>query len=407
MPNSKKKPCLLAVGDAVATTGFSRVTRNILEPISLRFEIHQIAVNYYGDPHDLPWKLYPASLAGDPLGATRLRPLTEKCKPDLIFLVGNLPRIVSYVNALGDLATRIPIVAYCPVEAAPIPPARFAELCGVNILVFYTQFAKKEFGIAIERSGHEASKEDVSDIRVIPHGIDSEMFFPLEIENPDRDAVKQRAKDKLFRGDEEHANSFVVLNSNRNERRKRIDMTIKGFADFARDKDRFVKLHLHMGNEDVGWKIVDMCHRFGIYDRLIMTNHSKGLPSVDTEELNLIYNAADVGINTSSSEGWGLVSFEQAATRTAQIVPRHASCEELWSDTAQMMEPGLVIVDPQSMTDQHIVSPGTVAAALETLYSDQEQRQTVADRCYERATHPDFQWSKISGQWESIFNELL
>jgi len=407
MPNSKKNPCLLVVGDAVATTGFSRVTRNILEPLAPSFEIHQIAVNYYGDPHDLPWKLYPASLAGEPLGAKRLLPLTEKHKPDLIFLVGNLPRIVNYVEALGDLASKIPIVAYCPVEAAPIPPQRFAEIRGVNVLVFYTQFAKKEFEIAIERSGHEATEKDVSDIRVIPHGVDSEMFYPLEVEDPDRNAVKQRAKSKLFRGDEEHANSFVVLNSNRNERRKRIDTTIMGFAEFARDKDRFVKLHLHMGNEDVGWKIVDMCRRFGIYDRLIMTNHAAGLPSVDTEELNLIYNAADVGINTSSSEGWGLVSFEQAATRTAQLVPRHASCEELWSGSAHMMEPNLVIIDPGSMTDQHIVSSETVASALETLYADKEQRQTIADRCYERATQPELQWGFISSQWESIFREFL
>jgi len=50
---------------------------------------------------------------------------------------------------------------------------------------------------------------------------------------------------------------------------------------------------------------------------------------LDDRELNLLYNACDVGLNTASSEGWGMVSFEHAATGAAQIVPRSWVCGEV------------------------------------------------------------------------------
>ena len=87
-----------------------------------------------------------------------------------------------------------------------------------------------------------------------------------------------------------------------------------------------------MGVEDCGWNIVLLAKRHGIEDRLILTAHMPFLPVVSNRVLNCIYNACDVGINTSIGEGWGLVSFEHAATGAGQIVPRHSACEELWRD---------------------------------------------------------------------------
>ena len=48
------------------------------------------------------------------------------------------------------------------------------------------------------------------------------------------------------------------------------------------------------------------------------------------DDLNRLYGACDVGVNTSCGEGWGLVSFEHALTGAAQVVPRNSVCEELW-----------------------------------------------------------------------------
>ena len=401
----KKRSTLLVISDAVAATGFSRVVRGILDPLIERYEIHQLALSYFGDPHDWPWKLYPANIGGDPFGVPRVAGLFDKVKPDLVFMVSNFSRIVAYMNALGERAQAVPIVVYSAVESAPIQPEFIPSLREVDRIVFYTEFARRTFEQAVEAQDEEARRDGFA-LSVIPHGVDTGMFHPMEPGESDRAAVRRRAKKTLFREDQEHMDSFVVLNANRNQRRKRIDVTIRGFAEFARDKDRYVKLHLHMGSPDVGWDVVALARRFGIYDRLILTNEARHLPGVPTEEMNLIYNAADVGLNTASSEGWGLVSFEHAATRAAQVIPRHASLAENWSTCAEMVDPVITLVDPEIRCDQHIVSPEGVAASLERLYDD-AHRDSVAEKCYRHATQDDLQWERISGRWARLLGELI
>jgi len=107
----------------------------------------------------------------------------------------------------------------------------------------------------------------------------------------------------------------MVLNANRNQPRKRFDLTIQGFALFARGKpDKSVFLYCHCGLVDIGFNILELCVRYGIDDRLITSNSSKPLQSVPQDQLNLIYNACDVGLNTSIGEGWSLTNHEHAAT---------------------------------------------------------------------------------------------
>ena len=73
----------------------------------------------------------------------------------------------------------------------------------------------------------------------------------------------------------------------------------------------------------MGWNLVTLAKRYDIEGRLIISNMSKEVPADSVERLNLIYNACEVGINTSTGEGWGLVSFEHAQ------LARHKSCRAI------------------------------------------------------------------------------
>ena len=97
--------------------------------------------------------------------------------------------------------------------------------------------------------------------------------------------------------------------------------------------------------------------RHGIEDRLILTAVEPYLPAVGDEVLNWIFNACDVGINTSVGEGWGLVNLEHAATGAAQVVPRHSACEELWTGSALLLEPCMSLTSERILTEGKIVSP--------------------------------------------------
>lgn len=56
VPQAKRR--MLWVGDAVAHTGFATVTDNIVRRLLKYWDIHVLGINYHGDPHDKPYRVF-------------------------------------------------------------------------------------------------------------------------------------------------------------------------------------------------------------------------------------------------------------------------------------------------------------------------------------------------------------
>jgi D-inositol-3-phosphate glycosyltransferase len=409
--SAHRRPRLLVVGDAVAGTGFARVLHSVLGHLEPDYEIHHLGINYHGDPHDSAWKIYPAKLGGDPLGIGRLPAMIERLQPQLVFMLNDIWVLAEYMDQLGKLAQarEAKLMMYCPIEAGPIEAQTLARLEGVDRFVVFTQFARGEVEQTLARLREQRPDFVFPNVDVIPHGVDPGIF-PAHDEDVGGEVYSSgrlRALRALYGDDPAFRRPFIVLNANRNQPRKRIDITIKGFALFAAGKPDDVKLHLHMGVEDAGWNVVTLANRHGIADRLILTAQDNNIPSVPVEQLRDIYTAALVGINTSTSEGWGLVSFEHAATGAAQIVPRHSACAELWDGAAMMLEPAMSLTNEKILTEAKLVTPEAVADALEKLYADRDLLRNMSIAAYRVATRPDYRWANIARRWHSLFQETL
>ncbi|HEX8651186.1 MAG TPA: glycosyltransferase [Pyrinomonadaceae bacterium] len=407
-PAPKRIP-LLVVGDAVAATGFARVLHSVLDRIKHKYEIHHLGINFLGDPHDTDWKVYVARLGGDVYGINRLPALIETVKPRLVFFINDVWILVRYMPVLKKYKDVLKTVMYFPVDGEPLDPDIIKQLGGVNRLVAYNQFGRRVMQEAVDAARREETEFEAPAIEVIPHGVDTKLFYPYAAETTPEGVISGRlmAKRKLFPNTEEFLESFVVLNANRNQPRKRIDITMQGFALFAENKPENVKLYLHMGTEDVGWNLVTLAKRYGIEGRLILSNMNKAIPTDSVERLNLIYNACEVGINTSTGEGWGLVSFEHAATGAAQIVPRHTTCEELWQGAAEFLEPVFSLTIERVLTEGRFVSPEGVAQALERLYRDPSHLRAMSEAASRNATQPGYDWDRIAKQWDNLFQEVM
>ena len=385
-------------------TGFARVMEGVFTPLAAAYEIHQLATNYRGDPHAYAWKLYPAETGGDRWGTGRLLPLIEKIKPRLVFILNDIWVQHAYLNELRKMKDAPPVVLYCPVDGGPIDAEGIEPLAGVRRCVAYTEFGRGVIEAAVAAQRAKDPSFDFPAVEIIPHGVDTETFRPLEGEG-----VSQRlhARRLLFPDLTDLEERFIVLNANRNQPRKRIDTTIRGFALFAEGKPPGVNLFLHMGVEDVGWNVVQLARRYGVEDRVLMSSLNKVMQTVSTRQLNLVYNACDVGLNTSSAEGWGLPSFEHAATRAAQVVPRHSACAELWEGSGLLVEPALKIINEKILTEGWLVAPEGVAEALEKLYADRELLAEMSERAYRNATRAEYRWGNIAARWDALFREVL
>lgn len=243
---------------------------------------------------------------------------------------------------------------------------------------------------------------------VIPHGVDRDRFYPLpELEQASfASAGRVQAKRRVFGDSLDAGESFVVLNASRPDKRKRVDLTVRGFAMFAAGKPANVRLCLHhpvMGDA-AKRELEPVIRECGLGGRLSV--NPLGSQIAGDDELNLLYNACDVGINTAMGEGWGLVSLEHGAAGAAQIVPDHTACAELWRDRAELIRPARSYIPEFSPLEMGEVSPQDVARALEALYRDPARRQELSRAAGGVARNPAYSWGAITRQFDDLIVEL-
>jgi glycosyltransferase involved in cell wall biosynthesis len=367
---------------------------SVLEPLSRAFEVVLFAVDHRGGGAQPERSFHVRSneLAGDAYGYEQLPGLLDEIEPNVVLLHRNSSFHSMHRATLAAYRARRPgarVVVYCPPDWSQVPRS-FTE---ADVLVMYTRWALA----AAERGFREAGMR-APPTAVIPHGVDTARFAPLV--PGDRAASLAQARRRLFPDQPGIEDSFLVLNANRNQTRKRVDLTLRGFALFARHRPR-ARLYLHMGMRDLGCDVPALAAELGIADRLLVTTSGPDRPHVSDEHLNVIYNACDVGLNTAAAEGWGLVSFEHAATGAAQVVPDHGACAELWRERA------LLVPANRDERGRDLVSAEGVAAALGRLHDEPALQDDLAARAHSYATSRAFRWETIAGRWESLLLACL
>jgi glycosyltransferase involved in cell wall biosynthesis len=404
---SEARPKLIAIGFNTPGTGLTRVMHSILHRIADRFEIHYLGIGYSGEAVRYRGLTeHPTNLeGGDVFAAFQAERLIQEIDPGLVFILHDIWMFEHYLKVLGPYRDRAKIVAYIPLDGKIAEESAAAPLRQADRIVVYTEFAREQFEQAFHRLAEPEGDSASPPVDVIPHGIDRDCFFPFPelVKASFQSHGRTEAKKKVFGGLPDAQNSFIVLNASRPDRRKRVDLTIEGFARFAENKPANVRLCLHhaiMGEREREL-IPSLIRKFGLEARAYLNPLGGGVRKDD--ELNLLYNACDVGINTSMGEGWGLVSFEHGAAGAAQIVPGHSACVELWSGRAELIPPARSYIPEFSVLEMGEVAPEGVAQALEKLYRDPHRRRELAQAACQAARNPAYSWNAIAQQFERLF----
>ena len=385
---------ILWYGDAVSHTGFARVTHSILEYLSKDHEVVVFGINYNGDPHEYPFRIYPAGgeNPGDRFGLGRLPLVVEKEAPDFVIALNDIWMINQVWEKIHFLQ---PVHKFKFIPYFPIDSERY-----VGSMLRYVKDWDFSITFTIEQAqriqNHNVQPKQLG---VLPHGIDVDKFSPMDmLEARKRLSIPQ--------------DKFIVLNANRNQPRKRIDLTIQAFAEFAKDKPDTM-LYLHMGEKDLGWSVREVfdseMSRRGLdpTNRLIMTmSHINYMNPPTDETLNLIYNACDVGINTADGEGWGLVPFEHAACRRPQVIPNHTSCKDIWKNKGCLIDVAAWVRDKDLSVERGIIDVDSAVEHLNKLYEDKKYREEVAEECYQCTQNPAYRWEEIANGFKKAMEDL-
>jgi len=386
---------ILWYGDACSNTGFGRVTHSVLEHLYKQHEVHVLGINYSGDPHTYPYKIYPAANVhcGDRFGLPRVPELIEKISPDVVICLNDIWVVNQFWERAQFLKEKhkFKFLAYFPIDSERYFPDMLSNIPHWDMAITFTVPCAHR----ILSHGIKPSK-----IGVLPHGVDNTRFYPID---------KKEARRQLRLPEDK----FIVLNANRNQPRKRIDLTIQAFAKFAVDNPDAM-LYLHMGTKDLGWDVMALFQqemkRRGLEDskRLILTSQNINYTDAPPDELlNVIYNACDVGLNTADGEGWGLVSFEHASCKKPQVVPNHTACADIWKDAGALAEISTWIIDKDLGVERGLVDTDHVVQILDELQNNPDIYEDRAQSCYDVTQRPEYRWEHIASGFSQAVEDLL
>ncbi len=387
------KPKILWIGDAVVSTGFARVTHSVCGRLhELGWDVSVIGVNYDGDPHNYPYPIWPAAQreGHDLFGVARFPEIAERVQPDVVVVLNDPWNVSLFL----ETEQPVPICAYMPVDAPNMATA--AELNKLALAIFYTQFGQDEAHVG----GYTGRSV------VIPHGVDVDNYRPID---------REFARERMGLSNKLGADAFIVGNVNRNQPRKRLDLSVMWFADWwKRAGQPNAYLYLHCATKDHGWDLMQLAKHQGIADasknvrRLIVTDLSMSAAvGVAEESMPFVYNALDVQINTGLGEGWGLTAMEGMACGVPQILPDYAAFGE-WARGAASLVP----VTSYAVTPKHINTIGGIADrelfidALDELFADKAQREYYARQGLALVREPQFRWRDIGEKFDAALRPI-
>jgi hypothetical protein len=333
---TNKKPKILLLSDDLRmSSGIATMSREIVMGTVDRFDWFQVAAAIknpdYGKLLDLSEdvrkrtgisdasvKILPFNGYGN---ADLIRQLINSEQPDAILHFTD-PRYFTWLYEIEhEIRQNCPLLYYNIWDDLPDPKwnAPFYASCdalfsiskqtyGINKRVLENVFGD-EFNIVNESNVNYSDNKKNILVKYVPHGIDSDSFKPTE--------VPTEFKKQIF-GDKEY--EFVLFWANRNIRRKQPSDVIWAFNRFCElvGKDVADKCALVMHTSPIdenGTDLIAVKNTIAPNSNVIFSDKRR-----PNNELNYLYNLANVTINIAGNEGFGLTTAESVMAGTPIIV---------------------------------------------------------------------------------------
>jgi D-inositol-3-phosphate glycosyltransferase len=385
---------LLWVGDGLTDSSISRVAHAILDHFPPDWEIALYAYTRRRPFRCASEFAYRVIIhGGEPgHGARALREFA----PDVVCFYGGDAGAFSaaqFILGLGtiDFSTRHrpATFSYQPMEVENINPAIVLPLNQYDQIIVPDEFCAEQFVAA----GLKKS------LPVIGHGVDLRTFHRLD---------RGEARRALNISED----WYVVGCVNGNYRRKRVDLTVRYFALWAKSKPTTVKL-FYQGplNTADGWDVPQLCRHYGVSDRLVFAAGSDPSARVSEDKLRAIYNAMDVHVSTSYGEGFGLTVAESMACGVPQIIPDHSALSRWPRGAVHHVECSSVYTaaggeqDGQN-TIGRIADERQFVDALQRIYGDRDYRVHLGQLAETRIREDRFRWETVASQFAREFSAI-
>lgn len=315
---------------------------------------------------------------------------------DAVIVIGPPLLVEPFLAQLSRLPNRkkLHIILYLAIEGTPTSPAILDVITLADDCIVYTPSCLKSLEKIILKEKEKRENYKIPRLSFTGHGVDISAFHPIEeIKNI---SIRKKIRQQFWECNDE--NEIAILNVSKPYERKRLDLTIKGFA-LCTLKIPNIRLVLHLGKisneQDAAIKL--LIEESGIADKISIIDAN----IMSQEKLNLLYNVCDIGINSAMGEGWGLPVFEHAATGAPQIVPNHTSFKDNWHNAAVFLPITKDIPIFYEYGIMHETSAEHICSAILQL-TEETQRVNFGKLALKRALQKKYSWSNMINHFKNI-----
>ena len=313
IPKDQRKKILFMCDDIRMTSGISTMAREIVIGTSHRFnwinlggaiehpdagkrlDISEDTNNIMGI-QDASVFIYPINGYGT---QELIRQLIEIEKPDAIMFFTDPRYWIWLFQMESEIRKKIPMIYLNIWDDLPAPlyNKAYYESCDTLMAI-----SKQTLNINKMVLGDRIENKI---LKYVPHGINHKVYFPINEFMKDDTANVEKKREQLFGKDQPE---FVVFYNARNIRRKSTSDLIAAYAEFCesigKEKAKKCALLLHTQvRDDNGTDLSVVRDLLCDPEYVKVVFHDARVPS---NEVNWLYNIADVTALISSNEGWGL-----------------------------------------------------------------------------------------------------
>lgn len=329
-------------------------------------------------------------------GFTEFRNYVANTKPDVVVVFNDMSVLCGMIDRLKDMPERpsFRVIAYID-QVYMSQKKEFVNFVNTHAdaaMAFtpYWEANLRKIGIQLPTS-------------FLRHGLNPMKVFPIP-----------RALARRYFGFSK--DDFLILNLNRNQPRKRWDKSLQTLAEvIAREPDSCIRMVV-AAEVHGAFDILEIYERelgkWGIplasgMRHLIQLKTPHALSDGD---VNALYSAVDIGLNTCDGEGFGLCNFENAAVAVPQVVPAVGGFLDFFDEQCA------ILVKPRTtfyISNTHDAIGGEAqmcdsadfADAVLVYYHDGELRLRHGAESRKRIL-AGYRWGDIARKFKAIVNDV-
>lgn len=291
-------------------------------------------------------------------------------KPDVVF------SLIDPFALEADIWKRLPWAAWAPVDSEPDKPGNVARLRLARWVVAMSQFGKK----VLENAG-------LDPVYYVPHGIDTNVFKPINRE-------EARKNLSVALGVDLTGKKVVVTNSANKgfPSRKNFDALLQAWQGLLQQlPDAVLILHTERDGRMNGEHLPTMIKTLNLPDNSVLfpRQYQYLMGMIGTDYLNDLYNAADLYVQPSQGEGFGIPIVEAQAAGCPVVVTNFSSMPELVF--AGKTVDGFPVMSTPGSFQRKISVPAFMRAMLEILTSDNADYLKLREQAREGALAYDIE----------------